>query len=169
MTTPGQDLFLIAGIPGTGKTSYGDKFASEFDFVHHDLEDRQALNRFAANPGQFIADVVAQRKNVVITWGFNPQDPPSLELIRQLRNAGFKLIWFDGNREGALVRFEARAKSKSSSMAEYYLRMHEFYQQLYRIEASKIIETLRPVVVDSFDSQGQFKSAADLLEEISQL
>lgn len=48
-------LLLISGIPGTGKTSYGNKFASEFGFVHDDLEDQQTLNRLAANPYQFIA------------------------------------------------------------------------------------------------------------------
>ena len=166
MTAPDPDLLLITGIPGTGKTSYGDRFASEFGFVHRDIEDPATAQELCTNPN-FIEDLTVQ--NTIVTWGFDPQDAVSLNFIRQFRQAGFKLIWFDGNREAALREFEARAKSESSSMAEYYLRMHEFYQQLYRIEASRIIETLRPVVVDSFDSQGQFKSAADLLEEISQL
>jgi replicative DNA helicase len=43
-----RDLLLITGIPGTGKTTYGDNFAKEFGFLHHDLEDNQTLNRFNA-------------------------------------------------------------------------------------------------------------------------
>ena len=104
---PKRDLFLIAGIPGTGKTWYGDKFASEFDFVHYDLEDYQTLNRFAANSRQFISDVVALKKNLVVTWGFLP-DQIQTALVLQFRDAGFKLIWFDGNRPAALRAFLKR-------------------------------------------------------------
>ena len=165
MTTAQRDLLLITGIPGTGKTYYGNKFATEFGFAHYDLEDPQFLGRFRTID-QLISELLSSEKNVVVTWGFNPEDPPSIELLQQLKNAGFKLIWFDGNRETALKRFELRAKSKSVSISEYYLRMSEFYTQMYRIETSNIIATLKPTIVNSFDSQSEFKPAAQVLEEI---
>ena len=108
MTTPKRDLFLISGIPGTGKTWYGDKFVEEFGFLHYDLEEQQTLNRFASNPAQFIADAVSQKRNVVVTWGFVPDHQPSIEAVLQFRNSGFKLIWFDGNRAAALREFQKR-------------------------------------------------------------
>jgi len=37
--TPKRDLFLITGIPGTGKTSYGNELSRQFGFAHYDLED----------------------------------------------------------------------------------------------------------------------------------
>lgn len=93
---PQRELLLITGIPGTGKTWYGDKFASEFGFVHYDLEDQRTLSRFATF-GDLISELLSLNRSVVVTWGFNPEDPPSIELIRQFRDAGFRLIWFDGN------------------------------------------------------------------------
>jgi len=45
----------------------------------------------------------------VVTWGFNPEDGPSLALLGHLRNAGSKLIWFDGNRPAALRAFRKRS------------------------------------------------------------
>src|SRR5215472_19276406 len=36
-----HDVLLITGIPGTGKTTYGNTFAKEFGFLHRDLEDRR--------------------------------------------------------------------------------------------------------------------------------
>lgn len=161
-----RDLLLITGIPGTGKTTYGDKFASQFGFLHYDLENQQTLNRLNADPTQFIPDIVSQNRGSVVTWGFVPDDPASVSLVLQFRKAGFKLVWFDGNREAALRAFQERVKSKSSSEAEFYLRMHEFYLQMYRVEATKVIDALKPAVVDPFNAQGSFKLAAALLDEI---
>jgi adenylate kinase family enzyme len=66
-----RDLLLITGIPGTGKTCYADKFAKEFGFLHRDLEDQQTetLNRFNANPAQFIRELLNEKKNVVVHFG----------------------------------------------------------------------------------------------------
>jgi len=155
--TPKRDLFLITGIPGTGKTWYGDKFASEFGFVHYDLEVQQALGHFSSNPAHFIAGAVGQKRNVVITWGFLP-DQTQTALVLQIRNAGFKLIWFDGNRPAALREF-----IKRESVPEVC-----FYLQMYRIETTKVVETMKPVIIDPFDAQGGFKSTAMLLDEIRQ-
>ena len=152
---PQSDLLLITGIPGTGKTWYGDKFASEFGFVHYDLEDQQTLIRFASNPSQFIRELLDQNGSVVVTWGFLP-DQTQTALVLQFRSAGFKVVWFDGNRPAALRAFQER-RTVSEAL---------FYLQMYRIESTKVVERLKPTVINSFDADGQFKLAAQLLKEI---
>ena len=155
MTTAPRDLFLITGIPGTGKTCYGNEFASKFGFAHHDLEDQQTLNRLGTF-AQFISELLSLNKDVVVTWGFNPEDPPSLELVRQLRNAGFKMIWFDGNRPAALQAFRRRSTVSEEALVA----------QMQRIERSKVIEQLEPTIINSFDEAGDFKQPGQVLEEI---
>jgi adenylate kinase family enzyme len=155
MSTTKTDLFLIAGIPGTGKTCYGDRFAEEYGFVHHDLEEERTLNRFARDPQPFIADILALNKNTVVTWGFVP-DHMQTSLVLQFREAGFKLIWFDGNRPAALREFRKRGTVPEEL----------FHIQMQRIESSQVIEKINPAVIDSFDASGQFKKAAELLEEL---
>jgi hypothetical protein len=155
MTAPKPDLFLITGIPGTGKTCYGNEFASKFGFAHYDLEDRQTLSRFATF-ADLISEMLFLNRNVVVTWGFNPEDAPSLELLRQLRNAGFKWIWFDGNRPAALQAFRKRGDVSEQALVA----------QTERIERTKIVERLKPTIINSFDDLGHFKPAAQLLEEI---
>jgi hypothetical protein len=150
------DLLLITGIPGTGKTTYGDKFAEEFGFLHCDLEDPQSFSRFFPNPPQFIDDLLNEKRNVVVTWGFGPDHEPSVSRVLQLRSAGFKWIWFDGNRPAALREFQKRATVPELDL----------YVQMYRIENSRIVEQLKPIVIDSFDDCGQFKPTKDLLAEI---
>ncbi len=151
-----RDLLLITGIPGTGKTTYGDKFAEEFGFLHRDLEDAQTLNHFFRNPSQFIDELLNEERNVVITWGFGPDHEPSVSRVLQLRSAGFKWIWFDGNRPAALREFQKRATVPELDL----------YVQMYRIEKSRIVEQLRPIIISSFDDLGQFKPTKELLAEI---
>ena len=151
-----RDLLLITGIPGTGKTTYGDNFAKEFGFLHHDLEDNQTLNRFNANPAQFIGELLNEKKNVVVTWGFGPDCERSVFLVQQLRDAGFKWIWFDGNRPAALREFQKRATASE----------RDLHVQMHRIEQSRIVERLKPSVINSFDDRGHFKPTKQLLSEV---
>jgi adenylate kinase family enzyme len=151
-----RDLLLITGIPGTGKTTYGDNFAKEFGFLHHDLEDNQTRNRFNESPVQFIGELLNEKKNVVVTWGFGPDCERSVFLVQQLRDAGFKWIWFDGNRPAALREFQKRA-----TVSE-----RDLHVQMRRIEQSRIVERLKPTLINSFDDRGQFKPTKQLLAEI---
>jgi len=152
------DLFLITGIPGTGKTELGKKLVKDCGFVHYDLEDLNNFNLLFANPTQFIGDIIQASGGAVATWGFVPDHQASVSIVLQLKTAGFKLIWFDGNRPAALRAFLQRG-----TVPELL-----FYLQMYRIEASKIIDTIKPVVIDPFDAQGKFKATAILLAEMKQ-
>jgi ATPase family associated with various cellular activities (AAA) len=151
-------LFLITGIPGTGKTTFANALAKNFGFVHHDLEAPNTLNNLFADPTRFIGDTLQASGGVVATWGFVPDHQASVSIVLQFRAAGFKLIWFDGNRPAALRGF-----IKRGTVPEML-----FYLQMYRIEASKIIDTVKPHVVDPFDVQGNFKATAVQLEEMRQ-
>jgi shikimate kinase len=153
-----RDLFLITGVPGTGKTSYGNTFAEGFGFLHFDLEDEQmqTLNRFNADPVGFIGNLLKEKRSVVVTWGFGPHSERSISLVQQLRSAGFKLIWFDGDRPAALREFQKRATVPEDALTT----------QMRRIENSRIVERLKPTVINSFDDRGQFKPAKQLLAEI---
>ena len=154
MSTP-RDLFLIAGIPGTGKTWYGDKFARDFGFLHRDLENQDTLKRLANDPPRFIDELKRQNQNVIVTWGFVP-DGDQTAMVLQLKSAGFKLIWFDGNRPAALREFIKRGTVPEEM----------FYLQMYRIQSTQVVRAIGPVIVDPFDTQGKFKPAEELLAEL---
>ncbi len=153
-----HDLFLITGIPGTGKTTFANNLAKDFGFVHYDLEDPNTLNRLFADSTQFIGDILKANGSVVATLGFVPDHQTSVSIVLQFRAAGFKLIWFDGNRPAALREF-----IKRGTVEEIF-----FYLQMYRIEASKIIDTIKPIVINPFDLQGNFKATAVQLAELRQ-
>lgn len=81
MTTPKRDLFLIAGIPGTGKSTLGETLVRDFDFLHCDLEEPEIVNRCAPNPDQFIDELLKTERSVVVTWGFVPDHQYSVSTV----------------------------------------------------------------------------------------
>jgi hypothetical protein len=97
---PKRELLLIAGIPGTGKTTFGDTLARDFGFLYYDLEEQQTLNRLASNPLQLIFDIVAQNRNVVVTWGFGPDDEPSIRFVLAFKASCFRVVRLDGESPG---------------------------------------------------------------------
>jgi hypothetical protein len=87
-----------------------------------------------------------------------PAEQSQVSIVLRFKSSGFRLIWFDGNRPAALREF-----IKRGSVPEVC-----FYLQMYRIETTKVVETMKPVIIDPFDAQGGFKSIAMLLDEIRQ-
>jgi len=151
-------LFLIAGIPATGKTTYGNELAAQFRFAHHDIEHAATINRLLINPMAFIEELKQHSKHIVATWGFNPEHQASVSAVLEFKKSGFKMIWLDGNRPAALRKFIRRGTVPEIC----------FYLQMYRIEVTGIIDTIKPIVINPFDTQEQFKSTAALLEKINQ-
>ena len=159
-TAPGLESreamkLLITGIPGTGKTQFGDYLAAAHDFVHRDLELSEELAKFVKDPAEYLAALCLASDRVVISWGFIPA-PEHIELVRSFRNYGFEIIWFDGDRPAALRQFCKRGTSPEE----------HFYLQMYRIENSKSREQVDPIVINNFDGRGEFKEPLGLYEEI---
>ena len=135
---------LITGIPGTGKTWMGDYMAQHHNFTHCDIEA-------TGTP-----DLDRIEGDVVLTWGFMPDNSVHINFITELIGKGFKLIWFDGNRPAALREFIKRGTVPEEL----------FYLQMFRIEQSKIIEKLSPKLVNTFDDHGIFKQPDAILKEV---
>lgn len=51
---PDRKLLLITGVPATGKTTIGDFLQDKLGFKHIDFEDGVSLQRFAADPANYI-------------------------------------------------------------------------------------------------------------------
>jgi hypothetical protein len=60
---------------------------------------------------------------------------------------GFKLLWFDGNRPAALREFLKRGDVPEIC----------FYIQMCKIEHCRIVQQIKPSIVNPFDELGRFK------------
>lgn len=132
-----RNLMLITGIPATGKTTVGNFLRDNFNYKHINFEDGASLNRFALNPTTYTSTELSQG-DIVITWGFVPVEE-QIKIVNDLKNYGFKLVWFDGNRLAAFREYLKEGRQEKA-----------FYLQMYRIEDSNVIAVIEPTVINTF-------------------
>ena len=150
-------LLLITGVPGTGKTTIGDHLAEEYGFIHLDVElldswSVELKDLFLSNSwAEFIKRLKSYGKDIVMTWGFMPGVHDNA--VKDLQELGFKLIWFDGNREAARVAF-----LKRGTVDEPTLDI-----QMARVEKMNI-QSLNPTIINTFDENGKFQNKDKIVE-----
>ena len=146
---------LIAGIPGMGKTDMGNYLQEHHGFKHVDMEVGGNIQSILTTPDIFVNQLLQEEK-IVLTWGFRPFE--DAESVLDLKSKGFKIIWYDGDRESARREFTRRSPGESNERAYQY--------QLMRIETSKIVEQIDPIQINTFTEEGIFRGYDDIAEEI---
>jgi len=151
-----RNLILIAGIPGTGKTTFGNFLEKNYGYVHVDMEENHNTSEMLNDTDVFIKKYFSGNKNVVVTWGFSP-DQETIDIVNKLRTFGFKIFWFDGNRD-----FARKATMQRKDFDEQVLN-----KQMSSLDDWSIPEKIRAKIVDVFDLSGNFKNSEDIVKEIS--
>lgn len=149
-----RKLLLITGVPGTGKTTVGNYLQEKFGYNHIDFEDSNLFLKFESSPDTYIDELVSNKGKIVITWGFAP-DEGGFQRVSFLMLKGFKIIWFDGNRVAAFREYLKAGRPEEP-----------FYFQMFRIENSKVIERINPLLINTFDESGHFRKLEEIVDEI---
>ena len=144
---------LITGIPGMGKTTIGEYLGQNYGFIHWDVEKKNRIDEL----------ILSKSGNIVLTWGFVPKDD-NIEIIQKLRNSGFDLIWFDGDRDAARREFVERDSKLEIDNFNSQLQLLE--KQLQRIEDSDVIKRLKPRIINTFNKEHKFRQKEDIVNEI---
>lgn len=150
---PNANLLIIAGIPGTGKTTFGN-FLETKGYLHLDMEEGHRTSKILDDPEGFIKTNLPSDKNAVLTWGFSP-DQETIDLVNQLRDFGFRVFWFDGDRK--LAR---QASLNRPDFSEEVLR-----QQMEALNAWNVPPKISAAVVNVFDATG-FRRSLAIAEEV---
>lgn len=149
---------FVCGIPGTGKTTFGNYLEKNHNFHHLDLENPEIFEAFRISPLENFKLFNSKTGNKIISWGFKPT-PTEFSLIKIFNSCGFKTIWFDGNRSAALKEYLKRNTAPEEL----------FHIQVSAIDSANTIYNLSPIVYNTFEVSGQFKSLSNILREISSL
>lgn len=143
-----NDVVLIAGIPASGKTTFGDYLRDAKHFLHVDLEAPDAFFISVLDESvrvgrlEVFLDVLKQNATrVVLTWGFHPGD---FAIIQALKSAEAELWWFDADEEAARERFLARGTGAAASFDAQLSRINAVRDEIEACFAPRIIQTLRP-------------------------
>jgi hypothetical protein len=92
---------FVAGIPGTGKTCFGNKLRDEFGFMHINFEHLSGyLQQRHREVGllAFLEEMSQFSRCLVATWGFPIECLPE---VQALATSEVRLVWFDGDRSKA--------------------------------------------------------------------
>ena len=154
---------LIVGIPGTGKTTIGNYLRDKRSFVHIDMESENNIPEAFENPENFVKRLEDISGDLVVTWGFVPIEL-FIDLINKLKDIGYKVVWFDGSREFSKKAFIER----NSQHGEEFLSksMDDLHVQMARINETDVIKKINPIIVDTFDSKGVFRSYEDIIKDV---
>jgi hypothetical protein len=149
---------LLTGVPGTGKTTLGERLAQGWGLAHLDMEQDGFVRvvEFRRAPARFVKELRVSGPGVV-SWGFGPRT--DLVLVKRLVNAGYQPIWLDGNRVASLRAFLAREGS-GGEMERIY------YEQMAAVMGSGVVEELGAVVVNPFDARGRWRSRDAVAREV---
>jgi adenylate kinase family enzyme len=145
---------FIAGIPGTGKTTIGNTLERDHGFKHINLEGSD-FEEFRNNQNKTVNEWVSSKENIIISWGFAPQDFVT-EVVLKLKSNEFKFIWFDGNRDAARKAFNNRG-----DVSEELLNV-----QLERIDNYDVIGKMNPVIYNTFQENGEFKKKEVIIQDL---
>ncbi|MBN8675426.1 MAG: hypothetical protein J0L56_14950 [Chitinophagales bacterium] len=145
---------LLTGIPGTGKTTIGDYLRDTKEYLHINMEDQTVTSQIL-NIYQFVDELANNDKNIVVTWGFVPNESQT-DIVLYFRNRGFSLIWLDGNREAARAAFNKRGDVSEEL----------FELQLKRINEFDVIQKILPTTYNSFKNDSSFKDISVISKEL---
>ncbi|MDP1693911.1 MAG: hypothetical protein Q8L34_00025 [Candidatus Woesearchaeota archaeon] len=148
-------LILIAGIPGVGKTTIGNFLESKYKYKHFDMEKYHRTSRIIKNVDKFIVKYFEKNKDIVITWGFSP-DQKTIDVVNLLHKYGFKIFWFDGNRNSA-----GRATMQRKTFDEIVLK-----KQMQALDKWNVPKKINAKIINVFDKKGNFRGITKITKDI---
>lgn len=117
----GRNLFL-AGIPASGKSTFGRYLQREHGFVHLDIEISGVLRHWSldtswgsvlsGSPRTFVEALNSLGRNVAVNWGFPVH---CTAIVGALLEEGLEGWWFDGDRRAARELFIGRRTAPVSA------------------------------------------------------
>lgn len=148
---------LLSGVPATGKSTSAEYLAANHGFTHFDIEEAgiTAIDELHKTPDVFLGKLATG--NVVISWGFIPFIDRTA--VDSLLAAGFTFVWLDGDRVASFREFMKREGGSATSQDRYHMQMH-------RIISTELVERFKPLVIDPFDGDGQFRDIAAVVGDI---
>lgn len=137
---------LIAGLPGTGKTTFGNYLRDVEGFTHVDMETE--------GPKHF-----PPLSDVVCTFGFIPDDIIALRFLDDLKFAGYSFIWLEGSEKHSYKRYIKREGNN-------YFKNYLYFRQVFKIREHKPEYKFKFKIFSPFKNSRSFKDAGTLFEEI---
>jgi hypothetical protein len=149
---------LIAGIPASGKSTFGKWLADTRGFIYVNMElpdpEPGSLKQMGfgsewdafwrgTDSERFMRAVKDRASSVALDWGF-PPNPAVLPAVSKLNAGGMRLWWFDGDRLAARAVFESRGTKPVSDFDNQFAMISAAWAQIKPIVGNRIIRRIKP-------------------------
>ena len=154
----GKVQILIAGIPASGKSTFGKWLADTNGFVHIDMELDDSVPGSLGKNGlrsewdafwqmtdceRFLEAVKGRASSVALDWGF-PPNPRVLSVVSKLKAGGVRPWWFDGDRLAARALFESRGTKSVRDFDHQFALISDAWAQISLIVGDHVVRTVQP-------------------------
>jgi len=121
----GQRAILVFGAPCSGKTTFAQQFAAQFNATFYDLDTLQQEHNLSRQFILLLIAEVAKTGATLVIEGANDTERDRRELIEILRNAGYTptLIWIQTDVSTIRMRLKNKLKSVEKAKQVYDSRV----------------------------------------------
>ncbi len=121
----GQRAILVFGAPCSGKTTFSQQFAAQFNATFYDLDRLQQEHNLSRQFILLLVAEVAKTGATLVLEGGNDTEKDRKELLTILRNAGYTptLIWIQTDMVTIRTRLKNKLKSVEKAKQVYEARI----------------------------------------------
>lgn len=142
---------LLAGVPATGKSSFGNWLEEEKGYFHLDFDEEDIIQRRGFGREQdllwhqhqvepLLKAVIAWHQPIVLTWGFAPHFLP---LVKHLLTCGFVPVWFTAACETARQASIHRGGIDVKYFDQYMDAMTPMEQEIIAVFGGHVLRPLQ--------------------------
>ncbi len=140
---------LVFGAPGSGKTTFSERFAKKFHAAFFDLGELERENKLDRKTVLFLLEQLAKTNVTLVIEGILDTERERTEVRNILRRAGYNpsLVWIQTDVN--TIRQRLRIKNRSATKAK-----QEYETRIGRMEAPSEVEA--PIVLSgkhTFETQ----------------
>ncbi len=112
---------LLFGVPGSGKTTFGEKFAKKFGLTFYDLDGLKNNNNFSEEVMLLILEQILKTRQTVILEGCLDTEKNRTEVRELAKKYDYEpsLIWFQTDVATVRQRLKSRLKDNTKAKTIY--------------------------------------------------
>lgn len=118
---------LVFGAPGSGKTTFAEKFAKRFNLAYYNLDEIREEYDFSHEALLSILEIITKAKQSIVIEGELKTEKDRTEIRNILRAQGYKptLVWVQTDFATIKVRLKSRYKTVKKAKEVYNAAVEE--------------------------------------------
>ena len=116
---------LVFGAPGSGKSTFAERFSKKFHAAFFDLGELERENQLDRNTTLFVLEQVARTNVTLVIEGILDTEQERTEVRNVLRRAGYNpsLVWIQTDVQTIKQRLKLKNRSAAKAKTEYETRI----------------------------------------------